>query len=660
MRRAAIIAGGVLLLAAVSGGSFGAPVSVSSGSVAEVVLTPQASPSKDGLYHPGELSDTGSPSPLAASSTAAVTLRVGWLGGPDAVDPVRGQSVQERVIVHLTHDLLTGYRADDMGPCPELAQSWSCSEDGLTWTFKVRAGTAWHDGEPVTAEDVAFTYAWVMENRVSPYASLTTGIQSIEVVDDQTVVFSCSEPKADMDALWIPILPEHLWSDVDPEDDEAVGAVPAVGDGPFRLVSFEPGRLVRLRADESYWHGAPAIEEVHFISYRDPQKMADDLVTGVLDAAAGLPADRFGQLRRDARLQTVAAPGRGFVDLGFVCAPTATDSALAAQDQAFRQALGWAIDRQGIIDRVYGGRATTGSTIVAPGLRRDPDYHLAVDPGVRYGYDLKKAARLLQDAGYVKMAGRLIGPDSEPVELRLYASDSPPQGGKIAGIVAKSLRALGITVEYTHLATSSLRARLAVTLDGQPKPDADLFISDWIGDTDPTFILSVLTSSQIGAWNDTGWTSTEYDALFAKQAAALDEAERKALVDQMQQIAYDESPYAVIAYPQVLEAARSDRWQGWVQAPAGTGSALVSADNVDTYLYLRPKVDAEPATVTPWWVWPAIAAACLVGAAVLWAASRGLGWYGRRRTAAEAARRPAVRPARRRARPARSGGDAEV
>jgi hypothetical protein len=110
----------------------------------------------------------------------------------------------------------------------------------------------------------------------------------------------------------------------------------------------------------------------------------------------------------------------------------------------------------------------------------------------------------------------------------------------------------------------------------------------------------------------------------------------------------------------VLEAARSDRWQGWVQAPAGTGSALVSADNVDTYLYLRPKVEAEPATVTPWWVWPAIAAACLVGAAVLWAASRGLGWYGRRRTAAEAARRPAVRPARRRARPARSGGDAEV
>jgi hypothetical protein len=199
-----------------------------------------------------------------------------------------------------------------------------------------------------------------------------------------------------------------------------------------------------------------------------------------------------------------------------------------------------------------------------------------------------------------------------------------------------------------------------VTLDGKPKPDADLFISDWIGDTDPTFILSVLTSSQIGAWNDTGWTSTEYDALFAKQAAALDEAERKALVDQMQQIAYHESPYAVIAYPQMLEAARTDRWQGWIQAPAGTGSALVSADNVDTYLHLRPKVNAESVTVTPWWVWPAIAAACLTGASVLWAASRGLEWYRRRRAAAAAARRPAVRRVRRPARPVRSGRDAEA
>lgn len=563
------------------------------------------------------------------------------------------------MILHLTHDFLTGFRADGLGPRPELAESWTHSDDGLTWTFKLRPGATWQDGEPVTAQDVVFTYDWVMDNDVSPYAALTTGIQSVEATDDQTVIVTCSEPKAGMDALWIPILPEHLWSGVDPSDEKAVAAVPAIGDGPFRLVSFTPGKSVVLRANEAYWGGRPAVDEVVFVAYRDPGKMADDLESGALDAAVGLEGSRFRQLRRDDRLQAIAAPGRSFVDLGFVCAPTATDANPVVRDQAFRQALNWAIDRKTIVARLYDGYAWAGSTIVSPGIRRDPDYHLVPAPDARYGFDLKKAAQLLQDAGYVKMARRLISPDNDPVTLRLYASDSPPQGMAIARIVAKGLRALGITVTFTSLPADSLRARLAVTLDGLPKPDAELFISDWIGDSDPTFILSVLTSGQIGAWNDTGWTSDDYDSLFAQQAATLDETERASLVDRLQQLAYDASPYAVIAYPQTLEAERTDRWQGWVQAPAGTGSALMTADNIDTYLYVRPKPAAEPApAAAPWWVWPALAGALLAGATVVWAASKAARWCKVRQAAAEAARRPRVRRVRRPRAQARSEGDA--
>ena len=557
--------------------------------------------------------------------------------------------MQERLIVHLTHDLLTGYRADDMGPRPELAESWSCSDDGLTWTFKVRPGATWQDGEPVTAQDVVFTYTYVMEKQISPYAQLTTGIKSVEATDDQTVVFTCSEPKADLDALWIPILPEHLWTGVDPEDEDAVAAVGESGEGPFRLAAFTPGKSVVLRAEPGVLGGRPAVDELVFVAYRDAGRMARDLADGAIDAAAGLGAHDFGRLRRDDRLQAIAAPGRSFVDLGFACAPSASGSAPALKDQAFRQALAWAIDRRTIITRLFDGFATLGSTIVAPGLRRDPDYHLEPAADVRSGYDLEKAAQLLQDAGYVKMAGRLTGPDSEPVKLRLYASLSPPQGEAIARIVAKSLRALGIAVTYTALPESSLRARLAITLDGLPKPDADLFISDWVGDTDPSFILSLLTSGQIGGWNDTGWTSDEYDSLFAQQAAAVDDAERKSLIDQLQQLAYDASPYTVIAYPQTLEAERTDRWQGWVQAPAGTGSALINADNVDTYRYVRPKSGAQPApAVTPWWVWPALVGACLAGALVVGAATWAVVWWRRRQAAAKTARKAPAAPRARR------------
>jgi peptide/nickel transport system substrate-binding protein len=643
-----------------SGPSLRAVASPSPSAEAQIALTPDPSPSDGAVPDPEESpSASASPSGSASPSPSPVTLRVGWLGGPAAADPIRGQSLQERLIVHLTHDLLTGYRADDMGPRPELAESWSRSDDGLTWTFKIRTGATWQDGAPVTAQDVAFTYDWVMEHQVSPYASLTTGIEAVEASDDQTVVFTLSEPKADMDALWLPILPEHVWTDVDPADDEAVAAVHDIGDGPFKLISFVAGKQVRLRANDDYWAGRPSVDEVDFVTYRDPAKMASDLAAGLLDAAVGLRPDDFRLLRRDERLQAVAAPGRSFVDLGFACAPSATDSSPALLDQSFRRALQWAIDRRTIVTRLYGGYAWPGSTLVAPALRRDPDYHLPPPADARYGYDLKKAVQLLKDAGYVKMAGRLVGPDSEPVHVRLFISESPPQAAAIARIVARSLRALGVTVDSSELPAISLRTRLAVTLDGLPKPDVDLFISDWIQDTDPSFILSVLTSGQIGGWNETGWTSDEYDALFSQQAAAMEETERKSLIDQMQQLAYDASPYAVIAYPQTLEAERTDEWQGWVQSPAGEGSALVGADNLDTYLYVRPKADAQPApAATPWWVWPAMVAAGLTGALVAWALARAVAWYRHLKAAAEASRRPVVRRRRRTTPPARPEGDA--
>ena len=115
----------------------------------------------------------------------------------------------------------------------------------------------------------------------------------------------------------------------------------------------------------------------------------------------------------------------------------------------------------------------------------------------------------------------------------------------------------------------------------------------------------------------------------------------------------------MIAYPQTLEAERTDRWQGWVQAPAGTGSALITADNIDTYLYVRPKPAAEPApAAVPWWVWPALVGACLAGATLVWAASKAVSWWRARQAAAEAARRPAVRRVRRPAAQTRPEGDA--
>ncbi len=653
LARAALLIAAAAALAAVSGGFFQALAkSEPPGASASpsVTLTPAAAAGEplsgaqigEDVEAPETGAPTASPSPSASTSPSPVVLHVGWLTGPDAVDPLSGHTLQSRLILHLGYDLLTGYRAADMGPAPELAESWTHSDDGLEWTFTIRDGALWQDGMPVTAADVAFTFTYVMEHQVSPYVAETAGIQSVEALDENTVVFTCSEPKADMLNMWVPILPEHLWATVDPAapGTTAPAGLPAVGSGPFTVAAFTPGKSVRLRANSTYWRGRAAVDEVVFTSYTDPAAMVSDLESGEIDACSGIPHEVFSRARSTPGITALAVPGRSFIHLGFTCSDTSSTAAPALRDPLFRRALNWAVDRQRIVATAFGGYAAPGSAIVAPGLQQDPDFQYRPAPEERYGHDLAKADALLTEAGYLQLAGRRVDPEREPLTLRLYASASPPQGRRIARIIAGDLRALGIGVELSVMPESALRRRLSKTMDFLPDPDADLFVGDWVGDRDPSFILSVLTSGQIGGWSDTGWSDPDYDRLYSEQAATLGLGERKSIVEEMQRIVYEQSPYIVIAYPQTLEAIDTGRWQGWVQAPSGTGSALAAVDNVDSYLHVRPKEDvaALPAA-TPPWVWAALPASALAGAAV---AAVAVWWLRRPRAAAQIT---AVRPA---------------
>ena len=123
-------------------------------------------------------------------------------------------------------------------------------------------------------------------------------------------------------------------------------------------------------------------------------------------------------------------------------------------------------------------------------------------------------------------------------------------------------------------------------------PNMDLFVYNWTGDVDPDFMLSLFTKAQIGDWSDCAWWTPEYDALYTQQAQTIDPAQRKTLIDRMQQIVYEQSPYVILAYPKGLEAENVSRWEGWMQSPAGTGSAIYSVDNIDSYLYVHHRAGA--------------------------------------------------------------------
>ena len=266
-------------------------------------------------------SASSSPSP----DSGKVIVRVGWASEPDSLNPFVQGLIAAFVIDHLNYDLLFGYKADDFSPTPELAaeiptqENGGISADGKTWTVKLRQGVKWQDGEPFTASDVAFTYMYIIDNDLSTFAMFTKDIKSVTAVDDYTVEFKLTRPKSNFLAMWVPIVPEHIWKDVPPE--QAGGKYPnnppVIGTGPFQVVEWKRGSYIRLVANKDYWRQAPAVDEIVINFYKNTNVMADELKAGALDAADGIPDASFKSLANVEGLTTVEAIRKGFEELGF-------------------------------------------------------------------------------------------------------------------------------------------------------------------------------------------------------------------------------------------------------------------------------------------------------------------------------------------------------
>ena len=189
-----------------------------------------------------------------------------------------------------------------------LAQSWEPSQDGKVYTFHLRQGVKWQDGQPFTAEDVAWTYNYIIRNKMSAFTQSTEGIKEAKVIDPYTVQIICTKPKADLLSIWIPILPKHIWENVSPKAAGSTYAVklPIVGTGPFQCVAFKKGDYVDMVANKQYFRGAPHIDEVLFQDYQNADAMTADFKSGGLDAAQDLPQAQFNVIAKTKGVTAVA------------------------------------------------------------------------------------------------------------------------------------------------------------------------------------------------------------------------------------------------------------------------------------------------------------------------------------------------------------------
>jgi peptide/nickel transport system substrate-binding protein len=516
---------------------------------------------------------------LLISVSFSSVLRIGWTVEPDSLSPFIAYNLPAAECFLLLYDPLVALD-ENAEPVAKIAKSWELSEDNRIWTFYLNEGIIWHDGVPLTSEDVKYTYELFMNTGLGLYAGFLNGIESIECPDPYTVVFTTTEPKANMLVGNTPILPKHVWETVAEEDIEFWENEPVVGSGAFVYHQWEKGEYIHFKRNDDYFSDVPGVEEIIFILFANNDTLAQALKTGEISAGMNINPMQLPQLQQMSNIEAISSPGYGFTELAFNCwEDEESNGHPALRDKTVRQAIDWALDKKAILDISYVGQGEVGTTLVPPVLKK---WHYQPSDSEIRSYDPEAAKGLLDASGY-KAGKRGIRVDAEGNELsfRLYLRSSNTQEIKAGQMVKKYLQAIGIEAMIETMDDGLLMDYI------YDNADFDMFIWGWGTDIDPTTIFNVMSSNEIGGLSDCYYSNEEYDKLLVYQATLMDEKERQASVYEMQRILYEESPYSILFYDNEFQAVRTDLFTGWKRIPEN-GSFFLTV-NPYNYVTVVPR-----------------------------------------------------------------------
>jgi peptide/nickel transport system substrate-binding protein len=533
---------------------------------------------------------------VASSSGAAAdkgddVLKIGWGQDPQTLNVFVGLDEEEYEVWALNYDLLVNFNPKDLTPTPGIAESWDVSEDKKTVTFHLVPDAKWSDGKPITSADVKYSLE-TLGSHGALFTSYTDNVSSIETPDAHTVVIHTKVPDARIvGGLFIYIIPEHVWGkqSVDTLTGSYQPDLPLVGSGPYVVTEFEPGRIVRMERNPYFSGPKPAFDQIQFIKYGSQDAAERALQLGEVDLDPEIQAATFERLGTEANVATVKAPSPAFTEMAFnLCSEKDCPDANfnpAIQDRAVRQAVAYSIDRNRINEI-----AARGTSFVGHGLL--PEFYKSFyeQPADDYPYDPEKAKEILDKAGWQENGDGPRTKGDEELSFNLYARSESPYTIQAAKLVAEQAADVGIDFHVQVVSTDKLTELTVQEVDGKPAPDFDTFIWGWGGDPyDPSFLLGLLTSGEIGNSSDSFYSNPEYDRLFEKQSTVFDTAERKQIIQRMIAISQRDVPYIVLTQDPNLQAYRTDRIADVVRScPESTGDVFCEQISYEPVLSLTP------------------------------------------------------------------------
>lgn len=517
----------------------------------------------------------------------ASVVRIGKPNSPDNLNPGMAILASAYTIFELVYDSMYDLNLDGSFKL-SLADSVTHSDDGLIYTYKIKDGIKWHDGKPLTAEDIAFTYNLYKDTPEYPYLNgyYTTYFDTITATDNNEVVLTLTEaiPNIESQLVFLYILPRHIWESVDKLEYENFEMI---GSGPFKMAEYVQNEFVRLVVNKDYFDTPAKVDGVTFQTFENQDALVQAIKTGQVDMITEMPNTAADSLKTTEGVELVigaplspgvtdiifnqVTPENCPTDAGGICTGHP-----ALLDRNVRLAMSHATDKQKLIDLVLVGLGMPGLTLIPEGT--GVWYNNTIKD---YEFDVAKANQILDDAGYLDANGddvRDMPDGSRPLTFRLNWPSDSIVSPRTAELLSEMWTKIGITLEMQAVDPDALTSQCC------PAFDFDLIIWGWVSDPDPSALLYVYTSEGIPTGsNETGYSNPIYDELYTKQQTELNFDARRDIVWEMQQIVHDDVVYIIPSYDLQVQAYRTDRFTGWL-----TDQPKLALDDVTSLVAIEP------------------------------------------------------------------------
>ena len=461
-------------------------------------------------------------------------------------------------LLMLQYDSLMQLDADGI-PQPWLASGVTVSDDLTEYSVTLVEGVTFHDGQPLTAADVAFSVDYYVNNpEASRFARDFSGVADVVVSDDHNLTFVLSRPNAGFDLVALadaPIIPTHVWESVELPSEHDFGHT-NIGTGPYKLVEYVEGQSYRFEANPDYFRGAPAVEELVVVVFADDAGAQAAIRTGEVDVIfERIPPEQIGLLDAQDPLDVVLGPEFTTQMINYDASKRPFD------DVAVRQAINLAMNRQDIVDTVYLGAATVGS----PGWIH-PE-HRSYNPSIVPVYDPAAANALLDEAGYADSDGDGVREfDGQPMSFEIITNSPDSLRLRIAELTVEMLSAIGIETSVASVETATWEQAVWPGFDVNNGRNYDIAMWGWSApvQADPLRLPWLVHSTTAsGFLNLTGFGNAELDALSEALPVEPNPAERIAILLRMQEIIADELPFVLLLYPDGAYVYDSGVYSDW-------------------------------------------------------------------------------------------------